>query len=1063
MNEALYRKVIKEISFGYAYLEHISMKNGFPADFRILDVNSVFESITGFNESELVGKKLSAIRSNKNTAGFDLISFYEKIKLQESPAEFEYFSEPTEKWYRVQFQIPESGFLLTLFHDITATKNADINLRESESRFRGIFESTPLISVQGYNRNREVIYWNHASEILYGYSQQEALGRQLEELIIPAEMQPEVIRLVNLWLNEGIPIPPSELTLRHADGSIVQVFSSHVLLNNMHGDKELFCIDIDLSKQKQAEKALLENEANLKAIIENSLESIWSINTNYEIQYVNDVFASSFFQTFGVRLHIGTNLVDALPESLKPIWKERYDRAFNNEHFVFEDKIEADDAHIYIEVSMNPIVVNGNVVGASFFGRDVSIKKTAEEELIKQSALRKLLMEVSSTYINLPLNSIETEITNSLYKIGEFVGADRAYVFSFDSKTGNCTNTHEWCQKAITPQLANLQNVPLASEWIEQFRAGQTVNISDLKKLSQGLAKEILEPQEIKSLLAVPMLNNNECIGFIGFDYVNNFHNFSNDEHSLLLVFAQMLANISLRKTSEEALIKAKETAEESEEKHRFLFENMTQGVVYHSSTGEVIYANKAASRILGLSIDQLFGKTSLDPRWRSIREDGSNYPGELHPAMITLESGKEVINEIMGIFNPNENSYSWININSIPKFKPGQSKPYQVVVTFEDITEIRNARERAEESNRLKTAFLQNMSHEIRTPMNAILGFLELLKEPDLKGDEKDSYIDIVNKSGERLLYTINDIIEISKIESGQADLVYSDVNISDVLKYHHSLFFPKCNAKGLLFELSPQLLPEDQLLKTDRHKLDGILTNLINNAIKFTNKGIIKFGNYLEDSTLVFYVEDSGIGIPANRFDAIFNRFVQADLNNTRPYEGSGLGLSIAKAYAEMLGGKIWVKSEVGKGSTFFFSIPYIQANIKKIPMEHHETEKIEKRVCILIAEDDEFSFQYLENILKDENITILRSINGEETLINVENNPDITLVLMDIKMPGMDGLEATKRIRKFNKKIPIIAQTAYALDGDREKTIEAGCNDYISKPVNRAELIRLVNKYS
>jgi PAS domain-containing protein len=166
------------------------------------------------------------------------------------------------------------------------------------------------------------------------------------------------------------------------------------------------------------------------------------------------------------------------------------------------------------------------------------------------------------------------------------------------------------------------------------------------------------------------------------FDYVNAFHPFSTNEHSLLLVFARILVNISQRKKSEEELRKALEVAEDNKEMHRFLFENMTQGVVYHSSTGEVIYANKAASRILGLTSDQLFGKTSFDPSWRSIREDGSDYPGELHPAIITLKTSKEVRNEVMGVFSPNENSYVWININSIPKYKPGQKKPYQVVVT---------------------------------------------------------------------------------------------------------------------------------------------------------------------------------------------------------------------------------------------------------------------------------------------------------------------------------------------------------------------------------------------
>jgi PAS domain S-box-containing protein len=234
-------------------------------------------------------------------------------------------------------------------------------------------------------------------------------------------------------------------------------------------------------------------------------------------------------------------------------------------------------------------------------------------------------------------------------------------------------------------------------------------------------------------------------------------------------------------------------------------------------------------------------------------------------------------------------------------------------------------AKERAEESDRLKSAFLQNMSHEIRTPMNGILGFMDLLKEPDLSSEEKDKYISIIDKSGERLLNTINNIIELSRIESGQTELNLTEVHTGDVLQYYLEFFTPRASASNLKLSLLRQAKEEESVIVTDKRVLESIITNLVNNAIKFTPSGSIEFGNYHENNHLVFFVRDTGIGIPVDRHEAIFQRFIQAGLNKSRPHEGSGLGLSIVKAYVDMIRGKIWVESDPGKGSTFSFSIPY------------------------------------------------------------------------------------------------------------------------------------------
>jgi PAS domain S-box-containing protein len=250
-----------------------------------------------------------------------------------------------------------------------------------------------------------------------------------------------------------------------------------------------------------------------------------------------------------------------------------------------------------------------------------------------------------------------------------------------------------------------------------------------------------------------------------------------------------------------------------------------------------------------------------------------------------------------------------------------------EIAVVFQRAEMIKNlikSKDRAEESDRLKSAFLANMSHEIRTPMNGILGFLQLLSEGEISSGDRDYYFDVINKSGERLLSTINDIIEISKIESGQLSTSVSYVDIGSILDFQYEFFVKQAQQKRLKLTLCKTRNPIIKTIKTDKHILDGILTNLIKNAIKFTEKGTIEFGNYIKGDAMFFYVKDTGIGISPDRHQAIFERFVQADLDYKRPHEGSGLGLSIVKAYVNMLGGEINLESESGVGSTFFFSIP-------------------------------------------------------------------------------------------------------------------------------------------
>jgi PAS domain S-box-containing protein len=371
-------------------------------------------------------------------------------------------------------------------------------------------------------------------------------------------------------------------------------------------------------------------------------------------------------------------------------------------------------------------------------------------------------------------------------------------------------------------------------------------------------------------------------------------------------------------------------------------------------------------------------------------------------------------------------------------------------------------ALEKATESDRLKTAFLQNMSHEIRTPMNGILGFADLLRNMDLTPEKQQKYIEIITKSSNRLLNTLNDLMDISKLETGQVKLNFEKTVIYEELKNIFDLFNKEAANKGLQLELESQNLSKDLSITTDKNKLDAILMNLIKNAIKYSHQGIIKFGFIEKEKTIEFYVKDDGIGIPKSRQKAIFNRFVQADIEDKKVFEGAGLGLSLSKSYVTMLGGKIWVTSKVGEGSQFYFTIPKNankskpEATIKTVKKSNFENLKV------LLVEDEIYAYSYLNILFTELKATTFHAKNGLDAVEMCKNNPNLDLILMDIKMPVMDGIESTQKIREFNKEVIIIAQTAYALQGDKEKTLEAGCNDFISKPIKSTKLIKLLNKY-
>jgi PAS domain S-box-containing protein len=370
----------------------------------------------------------------------------------------------------------------------------------------------------------------------------------------------------------------------------------------------------------------------------------------------------------------------------------------------------------------------------------------------------------------------------------------------------------------------------------------------------------------------------------------------------------------------------------------------------------------------------------------------------------------------------------------------------------------------KARENERLKSAFMANMSHEIRTPMNGILGFSELLQEPDLPVENLQEYVNIIQKSGKRMVSLIDELVGISKIETGAVRPVMVQTNINELLNYVYEFFLPDAQKKGL--DLICEIPEKDGaiVLKTDKEKLHAILINLLKNAINYTSEGGVKFGCSLNNAWFRFYVSDTGSGIAESDREKIFDRFYRAE-NGENQTSGIGLGLPISRAFVEMLGGKISVESEPGKGSTFYFALPISETDETSGADNRLENirdpEDLLNHLTILIAEDDEPARMYLFELLKKRCKEIHFAKNGKEA---VEMYPDIKphLVLMDIKMPVMDGYSAAIKIKGMDENAVIIAQTAYALAGDREKALAAGCSDYLAKPLRKEDVLNMIRKH-
>ncbi|MGQ9620177.1 MAG: PAS domain-containing protein [Bacteroidales bacterium] len=490
----------------------------------------------------------------------------------------------------------------------------------------------------------------------------------------------------------------------------------------------------------------------------------------------------------------------------------------------------------------------------------------------------------------------------------------------------------------------------------------------------------------------------------------------------------------------------------------RTLIDNHPDYIYIKDREGRKIIANKADVENIGYKSEyEILGKTDIE------LFSGETGRRGYEDDMAVITRGVRIINKEED-FTDSSGNKKWILTTKVPLFD-SEGKITGLVGIGRNITrikeaslEIEKARKKAEESNKFKTAFLSNITHEIRTPMNSIVGFATLLSEQCPDEETRKSYIDVIKQSSNQLLRIVNDIIEVSNLEAGITKLLYDEVDLNKIMANLFIQYQVKAREKEIEFVFQPGLTDDKSTIRTDPAKLVQIITNLLENAFKYIEKGKIDFGYLAEKNYIRFYVSDTGPGIPKEYHARIFERFFRINSPFIGQKEGTGLGLAITKGYVELLGGKIWLSSIPGKGTTFYFTIP------SRLPeSERQKTGTVPSSgKSILIADDDLNNFQFINIFLSKHGFATIHASNGKEAVEIIKSGEKVDLVIMDMKMPVMDGYEATKIIKKLKPFVPVIAVTAYAMNEDREKSIEAGCDEYLSKPVTTDLLITTVNKF-
>jgi PAS domain S-box-containing protein len=977
-------------------------------------------NILGYHPQELINSEISYIDLiHPDDREYVWKSIQDAIE-QKQAFEFEYrviTKQHEEKWVweRGTGVYNNDDILLEGFiTDITKRKKAIEEVKKSEENYRALFNAiNDAVFIQPLDLDfshkfKEV---NQIACEKFAYTREEFLQ------INPSDLIPNQKEIIELSKGNREQLVDSKWLVYETErltknGKIIPLEMSSRIYE-LDGQKMVLSLARDISERKKSEDEIHRLLQDLTLILDNDPTFIVYKDTNNNILRITQTVANI---TGLPREQIeGKNSEEVYPEMADSYYQDDLEiiKTGKPKFGIIEPLYTANGEQKWLLSNKIPIKENGkDVSGIILFSSDITQLKRYEEQLLEKNTQLNFEKEKAKEE-KLKYQALFTNSASVMYIVnpenGDIMDANQAackfYNYSYDVFT--------------TLNISNINTLPFdeIKKGMLRAKSNQQTNFIYKHQLADGSIKDV-------EIYSSPVVIAGKRFLF------SIIHDISNRKElegkNMMLSKAIDSSPVSIAITDIKGNI----------EYVNPFFEEKTG-----YDRGEVLGKNP---RLLNSGKqDEVFYKTM----WKTILS-GENWYGEFH--------------------NKKKNGELFWEQASISPVYGESGKIEHFIAVKEDVTEkkqtlidLQRAKEKAEESDKLKSSFLANMSHEIRTPMNGILGFTELLKDPSLSGDEQKEFIEIIQISGDRMLNTINDIIDISKIESGLEEIRIHEIDLASFVQGIYAFFLPMMQNKGLEFSMNENNGNPATLINTDPDKLNSILTNLIKNAYKFTNSGSITVNYSVSNTNIKFLVQDTGVGIPANRQKAIFERFIQADIADSRVFEGSGLGLAITKSYVEMLGGSIHLESEIGVGTTFLVSLPIRENNEEKNIMKEQaaDIKPVTKQLKIIVAEDDPISAGLLKLLLRKATDKLLIVENGKEAVDAIKENPEYDLILMDIKMPIMDGFTATLKIREFNKKVKIVAQTAFAQPEESSKAFEVGCDDFISKPINRTKLLQTI----
>jgi PAS domain S-box-containing protein len=917
--------------------------------------------------------------------------------------------------------------------DVSERKLAEEIIKENEVIFSSFLEHSPVY-VFFKDKDMRSLRLSKNYEQMLGITIEEALGKTMDK-IFPADLAKNMIADDLRIFNNGNP----EKIIEELNGHIYETTKFPIFKDGK--PYMLAGFTLDVSEQKLA-------EVKYKNLVEYSLEGI-GMATDNKIIYANKALLDMFGYTSEEEFS-RIPLMDLVAPESKNLMSERFKNRVDKDSQIStnEYKIIRKDGQIRdVEISESEIIINNQIFSQATF-RDITDKKQAESEREKSVSLLRATLESTADGILVVDNN------------GKILQLNRKF----------------------------------ADMW---HISDEIMTAGDDERILSSILEQLKDPKDfLKKVNSSTSLSEAGSLDLVYFKDDRIFERYSQPQEINGKSFGRVW---SFREITERYNYEIKLT--ESENRYRLVTEKSPVALFLHHK-GSFVYLNPAALKMLrAKNEEELIGQTVLDrvhPDYRDlvinrvnlaeehkihldiveeqfICMDGTIIDVEVQGVMLDLHDQKVMLVFAQDITDRKKAEQALRKNEELLK---QQNEDYLAIneelsgtnVKINQINEeLVIAKEKAEESDKLKSAFLANMSHEIRTPMNAIIGFADFLTMPDVPETKKQWFSHLIKERSYDLLRIVEDIVDISKIEVGQMQIVETEFKLSDILNQLLEYYKPKKVNKNTKCVIALKLTIETGLknvkIKTDGQRLKQVINYLLDNSFKFTQKGSIEFGCKLYSfSEIQFFVKDTGIGIPKDKQNIIFDSFRQAeDSYQTREYGGTGLGLSIVRGIIKLMNGKLWLESEVGVGTTFNFTLPYYSVPTMDVSPNTTDYKKtIWKNKTILLVEDDEPNMEYLIEALDESGVNILTAYTSEEALQLVDANPKIDLILMDIRLPDSNGLVLTRIIKETNPNMIIVAQTAYAAPGDVKNCMEAGCNAYIAKPINRNKLLTIIGQF-